>query len=152
VNNLLTLKQIASELNLPPSTVAFYKNTFSEYMPAVKIGRYVKYEPAALEIIAIISKGFKNNQEQQQIKELLNSKFALNIEEMETEPTTTTVTTTTQQQPTALEKASLKALAQANSEIFFLRDLVKKQTALIEELSRPWYEKFFIRKGRDNDK
>ncbi len=143
MNNLLTLKQIAAELNLPPSTVKYYRDMFPEYMPGVKGGRYVKYEPPALEIIDTISKGFKNNLEQQQIRELLNSKFALNIEPAENEPTTTTVATTEQQQ--------LMVLSQAKDEINFLRELVNKQAALIEELSKPWYIKMFTRQKGDDD-
>ncbi len=123
---LLTLKQIAQRLNMPPSTVKYYRDKYADYMPGVKAGRYMKYEPEAIEIIQIIADGVKNNLQQQHINEQLSAKFALNIEQTELRTTATTTATTEQQQTDISSKDNNKALAQANKEIYFLRQLVQE--------------------------
>lgn len=117
---LLTLQQIAEELNLSPSTVRYYRKTYKEFMPGVKAGRYEKFQPEAIEIIRLIAEGYSSNLQQQQIKEQLSAEFAVNIEQNETAVAATTTAATQQQQ----------------TEIEFLRELVKRQAAIIEELTR----------------
>ncbi len=97
---LLTLQQIADRLNMPPSTVKYYRDKYADFMPGVKSGRYLKYEPEAVEVIKVIAEGIKNNLQQQDIIDLLSEKFALNIEQNEDEQSTATTTATTQQQQT----------------------------------------------------
>jgi len=41
---LLTLQEIAKQLNMAPSTVRYYKNQYQEFMPGVKAGRFMKYD------------------------------------------------------------------------------------------------------------
>jgi DNA-binding transcriptional MerR regulator len=117
---LLTLQQIADELNLSPSTIRYYRKTYKEFMPGVKAGRYEKFQPEAIEIMKLIAEGYSNNLQQYEIRKALSAEYALNIEQTETKPAATTTTATKQQQ----------------SEIEFLRELVKRQQAIIEELSR----------------
>ena len=131
-------------------------------MPGVKIGRYMKYEPEAIEVIRVIAEGYNSNQQQQQIKEQLQGKFALNIEQNSDQDITATTTAATQQQQHSnnelmnleeWKKAQNKALAQANNEIFYLRELVQQQQSTINELTnkllqieskqRPWYKRIF---------
>ncbi len=123
---LLTLKQIAQRLNMPPSTVKYYRDKYADYMPGVKAGRYMKYEPEAIEIIQIIADGVKNNLQQQHINELLSAKFALNIEQTELRTTATTTATTEQQQTDITSKDHYKLIAALRDEIFFLRDQVNQ--------------------------
>ena len=154
---LLTLQEIAKRLDMPPSTVRYYRNKYSEFMPEVKAGRYVKYEPEAIEIIKFIAAATAATKQQQEIKELLSAKYALNIEENEPgESTTATATTPRQQQTEFSIKAHYRLLAQANHEIFFLRDLVMELQQDNRELTRrllqlkaperlPWYKRIFDR-------
>ena len=127
---LLTLQEIAKRLDMPPSTVRHYKELYSDFMPGVKSGRYMKYEPEAVEVIQTIAEGYKNNLQQQDIREQLQAKFALNIEENETALTATTTATTKQQQPN---------LEQFNLLVDVIRDqaeTIKQQAALIEQLTQ----------------
>ena len=120
MDKLLTIKEIAQRLDMAESTVKYYRDKFPEYMPTVKAGRYPKYKPEALEIFKIIAEGYSNNLQQQDIADRLSADFALNAEQTETGLAATTAAATNQQQ----------------SEIEFLREIIKRQAAIIEELSR----------------
>ncbi len=137
---LLTLQEIAERLNMPPSTVRYYRNKYKEFMPEVKAGRYKKYEPEAIEIIKFIAAATAATQQQQEIKEALSAKFALNIEQstndQESGATATTTAATQQQQTYIGNKDNHKALAQANKEIYFLRQLVQELQQDNRELTR----------------
>jgi DNA-binding transcriptional MerR regulator len=157
---LLTLQEIAERLNMPPSTVRYYRNKYKEFMPEVKAGRYMKYEPEAVEIIKFIAAATAATQQQQEIKELLSAKFALNIEKntdgQESTAATAAATTTQQQQTDIVNKEHYRILAQANQEIYFLRQLVQELQQDNRELTRqllqikaperrPWYKRIFNR-------
>ena len=127
---LLTLKEIASRLDISPSLASYYRQQYSEFMPGVKVGRYMKFEPEAIEIMRDIAAGYKNNLQQYEIKEQLSAKYAINIEEFNNKPATTTAQ---QQQHSEHLTGLIMAL---NDELVFMREQVKRQQALIEELTR----------------
>ncbi len=136
---LLTLQEIADRLNMPASTVRYYARTFREYMPGVKVGRYLKYEPEAIEVVKVIAEGFNSNQQQQQVRGQLQEKFALNIEQNtnEQEPGTTAATTEQQQQQTDIVKYEhAKLTAALRDEIYFLRGQVQELQNDNRELTR----------------
>jgi DNA-binding transcriptional MerR regulator len=150
--DLLTLQEIAERLNMPPSTVRYYKDQYQEFMPSVKAGRYPKYEPEAVEIIRFIAAATTANQQQQDIKELLSAKFALNIEENEkgqSVATTTATAATTQQQQTDITIYQ-NHITDLKSEIEFLREelcykdaILLKTLQQLADLQRPWWRKLF---------
>lgn len=70
----MTLPQIARLLNIPVSTVRYYKDRFSQFMPEWGEGRTKKYTPETIEVIKIISESMKDNLSDRQIQELLLSK------------------------------------------------------------------------------
>jgi DNA-binding transcriptional MerR regulator len=136
---LLTLQQISDRLNIPPSTVKYYRDKYKEFMPGVKSGRYMKYQPEAVEVIKFIATATTATKQQQEIKNLLSEKFALNIEQNEGEESTATTaaaTATTQQQQTEISiyKGYVKDL---RDEILFLRDeLAYKDMILLKTIER----------------
>jgi DNA-binding transcriptional MerR regulator len=136
---LLTLQQISDRLNIPPSTVKYYRDKYKEFMPGVKSGRYMKYQPEAVEVIKFIATATTATKQQQEIKNLLSEKFALNIEQNEDEQSTATTaaaTATTQQQQTEISiyKGYVKDL---RDEILFLRDeLAYKDMILLKTIER----------------
>jgi DNA-binding transcriptional MerR regulator len=150
---LLTLQEIAARLNMAPSTVRYYKNQYQEFMPGVKAGRFMKYEPEAIEIIKFIAAATAATKQQQDIKELLSAKFALNIEENEkgqSVAATAAAAATVQQQQTDITIYQ-NYVADLKSEIEFLREeLCYKDTILLKTLQqleqerRPWYKKIFL--------
>jgi DNA-binding transcriptional MerR regulator len=152
---LLTLQDIATKLQLPPSTVRYYRQQYREFMPEVKAGRYSKYQPEAVEIIKFIAAATTATKQQQEIKELLSAKFALNIEQNDNEQltaTTAATTATTQQQQTEFtSKDSYKLIAALRDEIFFLREQNRRLTEKLLQLPSPdrrsWWQNIFNRRG-----
>ncbi len=137
---LLTLQEIAQRLDMAPSTVRYYRNKYKEFMPEVAAGRYKKYRPEAVEIIEFIAAATAATKQQQEIKELLSAKYPLNIEqnskEESTAATATTTAATQQQQTDIVNKENYRLIAQANKEIFFLRELVHELRQDNRELTR----------------
>ncbi len=132
-NELLTIKEISRRLGLAESTVKYYRDRFPEFMPTVEIGRYPKYKPEALEIFKIIAEGYSDNLQQQDIADRLSAEYAINTEQSETSLAAATAAATGQQ----LEvKENYRVLAQANSEIYYLRQLVKDLQQDNTELTR----------------
>ncbi len=152
--DLLTLQEISERLNIPPSTCRYYAKTYSDYMPGVKTGRYMKYEPEAIEIIKVIAEGYSSNLQQQQIREQLQGKFALNIDNKENESTATTTAATKQQQTEISSYGESRAMFE-----YIIKEqaeIIRQQAAIIERLTRQlepgkparsWLQKLF-RKGK----
>jgi DNA-binding transcriptional MerR regulator len=53
--DLLTMAEIARRLDLPESTVRYYRDRFPEFVPAVGEGRARRYRPEALEALRTIA-------------------------------------------------------------------------------------------------
>ena len=52
---LLTIAQIAKQLDLPESTVRYYRDRFSEYIPTTGEGRGRRYKGEAVEVFRFIA-------------------------------------------------------------------------------------------------
>lgn len=154
---LLTIKEIAQQLDLPPSTVQYYRDNFAEYIPAVKHGRYLKYEAEALEVIRDISEYYKHNETKQGIKERLSLKYALNIEQTKQGELAATTTTVQQQQYNSelvvYEKQinSLLEIIRERDQAVKRRDEImlhllkqlRETEAALEYERLPWWRKIF---------
>lgn len=68
---LLTLKEISRRLNVPESSIRYYRDRFLEYLPARGEGRKRRYRSDALEIFRTIVQGYKNDQNAEEIKKRL---------------------------------------------------------------------------------
>lgn len=55
MSTLHTLREIASTLGLPESTVRYYRDAFSSYVPTVGRGRRRRYPPAAIDVLRRIA-------------------------------------------------------------------------------------------------
>jgi len=124
---LLTLKQIANRLNLPPATVKYYRDQFSDYMPAVNVGRYPRYGVEVLEIMQDIRRLFGEGFTREQVADHLKQNYAIN----QTAELTTTATATTIQQP-----EFLLDLMEKNADLLQEQhSTIANQAALIEKLT-----------------
>ncbi|MGM0971306.1 MAG: DUF3967 domain-containing protein [Bacillota bacterium] len=92
---LLTMTQIAKQLNLAESTARFYRDRFENYIPSVGEGRKKRYKPETIEVLRFIAEGFKRNLTATDIEEGLSRMIARNTE---FEEVTATTTATAQQQ------------------------------------------------------
>jgi DNA-binding transcriptional MerR regulator len=56
-----TLREIAREMNLPESTLRYYRDAFELHIPTVGLGRRRRYPGASREIFQLIADGFAQN-------------------------------------------------------------------------------------------
>ena len=102
--DLLTITGIAQKLGMPESTVRYYRNKFSDFIPMVGEGRKRRYKPETLEIISLIEKMFRENQTAIDIAKCLARKFPQNIEfEMQPQQVPQEIATTQQPQNIPLD-------------------------------------------------
>jgi DNA-binding transcriptional MerR regulator len=157
--DLLTLQEIAARLDMPPSTVRYYRQKYKEFMPEVAAGRYSKFQLEAVEIIKDIAAATAATMQQQEIREMLSAKYPLNIEKIDDgnlAATTATTTATTQQQQTD------NSLTVYERQIYGLMEIIKERDeevkrrdelmlhllkqlrdteAQLEYARRPWWKK-----------
>lgn len=77
VKKLLSVAEIARELELPESTVHYWKNRFAQHLPSVGRGRQKRFKPEAIEIFSIISTLLKEGHTARDVKERLSQDFPL---------------------------------------------------------------------------
>ena len=63
-----TLRDIAREVNLPESTIRYYRDAFAAYIPTVGLGRRRRYAPEALDIFRMIVDGFAQSLSREDIE------------------------------------------------------------------------------------
>src|SRR5262245_52519518 len=63
-----TIRDIARELNLPESTIRYYRDAFALYLPAWGMGRRRRYPPESLELLRLIADGYAQNQSREEIE------------------------------------------------------------------------------------
>lgn len=120
----LTIKQIADTLQIPESTIRFYRDRFEEYVPSIGTGRKRRYPENAIEVFRIIAESYERNMTAEEIKERLSLEFARNIDILETNSSSATVT-----QQEEFQKVT-SMLAQA------IREVATTQQYLIEQLEQ----------------
>jgi len=77
VNEYLSLREIGRRLNIPPSSVVYYKDRFAQHIPhAGGTGRRKKYPAEAITIFKEIRDMFDKNWSTEQIEESLTRGFA----------------------------------------------------------------------------
>lgn len=72
---LLTIAEIAKQLDIPESTVRFYRDRFESFVPSVGEGRKKRYLPEAAEVLRFIAESFKRNETATEIEEALSRVF-----------------------------------------------------------------------------
>ncbi|WP_029896384.1 MerR family transcriptional regulator [Desulfohalovibrio reitneri] len=77
---LLSIANIARELNIPESTLHYWKNRFAEYLPSVGRGRQKRFRPEALDVFRTISDMLKMGHTTRDVKQELTGMYPLNIE------------------------------------------------------------------------
>lgn len=146
-SDLLTIAEIAKRLELPESTVRYYRNRFDEYIPSVGEGRSRRYKKEALEVFAVIADGLRNNETATSVKNTLDRTFPRNID-IEDEP----------QQPMAVEQQQLisgqQAIAfkQAMEEMAAALSRIADQEEEIKNLKEEVVKLHKIQEQQDNER
>ncbi|MFW6054480.1 MAG: MerR family transcriptional regulator [Thermodesulfobacteriota bacterium] len=74
--DLLTIKEISRELEVPESNLRYYRDRFEDFLPSVGQGRKRRYKKGALDVFRFIVQGFQNDKTSDQIAEELPKHFS----------------------------------------------------------------------------
>ena len=79
-DNLYTIKDLARELNVGESTVRFWRDRFSEFVPSVGQGKRRKYRSDALEALRFIKQESNRSKSAEQIKDELSRQQPIEVD------------------------------------------------------------------------
>ena len=71
-SRLYTIRDVARELGLPESTVRYYRNAFSAYLPSVGAGRRRRYPAEAIPLLRLVAEGYAQNRPRAEIEQALS--------------------------------------------------------------------------------
>jgi len=74
---VLSVAEIARELELPESTVHYWKNRFAQHLPSVGRGRQKRFRPEAVEVFATISRLLKEGHTARDVMDQLAQSYPL---------------------------------------------------------------------------
>ena len=142
---LYTIAKMAKTLKIPESTVRFYRDRHSEFLPYQGTGRKKRYKEEALKALRTIAELAKRNLTAEEIEEQLSQEYSRNVEAGNE---TTGIIAVEQQESIARALTdNLKAIADQKQEIQELREEVKEISNLVK-LS--WWERM-KKKGSSNN-
>lgn len=79
---VLSVAEIARELELPESTVHYWKNRFAQHLPSVGRGRQKRFKPEAIEVFATISRLLKEGHTARDVMDQLSQAYPLQADAM----------------------------------------------------------------------
>lgn len=79
---VLSVAEIARELELPESTVHYWKNRFAQHLPSIGRGRQKRFKPEAIEIFATISRLLKEGHTARDVMDQLAQSYPLQADAM----------------------------------------------------------------------
>lgn len=79
---VLSVAEIARELELPESTVHYWKNRFAQHLPSVGRGRQKRFRPEAVEVFATISQLLKEGHTARDVMDQLSRAYPLQADAM----------------------------------------------------------------------
>ncbi len=80
---LLSVAEIARRINVPESTVHYWKNRFARHLPSKGSGRQKRFKPQAVEIFMAISTMLKEGSTVGDVMERLQGEYPLNAERLD---------------------------------------------------------------------
>jgi DNA-binding transcriptional MerR regulator len=75
----LTFKQVAEKAGVNPSTAAFQRNKFEEFIPSIGEGRHRRYNDESVEVIKITSTMYSQGKSYEEIKDFLENKYGVQV-------------------------------------------------------------------------
>jgi len=79
---VLSVAEIARELELPESTVHYWKNRFAQHLPSVGRGRQKRFKPEAIEVFSTISRLLKEGHTARDVMDQLGQAYPLQADAM----------------------------------------------------------------------
>lgn len=112
---VLSVAEIARELELPESTVHYWKNRFAQHLPSIGRGRQKRFKPEALEIFANISRLLKEGHTARDVMEQLSQAYPLQADAMPENPTVPSTTYSANAMEPAMQMAAAIGMEIAKS-------------------------------------
>jgi len=88
---VLSVAEIARELELPESTVHYWKNRFAQHLPSVGRGRQKRFKPEAVEVFGTISRLLKEGHTARDVMDQLSHEYPLQADTVAQEGAIATV-------------------------------------------------------------
>ena len=79
---VLSVAEIARELELPESTVHYWKNRFAQHLPSVGRGRQKRFRPEAVEVFSTIARLLKEGHTARDVMDQLSQSYPLQADAM----------------------------------------------------------------------
>lgn len=86
-NRLLSVAEIARQLDVPESTLHYWKNRFAQYLPSFGRGRLKRFRPEAVEAFGLIASLLKSGHSSEEVMAELAGRFPLNAQAVAPAPT-----------------------------------------------------------------
>ncbi len=125
---LLTISAIAQSLGKSESTIRYYRDQYSDYLPYVGDGRRRLYRPEALTVLRKVCDCYAAGMAASAIKAILASEFAVNIQEQLPQPCEVGKDANPQ------NKTDLGVFAEVRDEIATLRRAQERTNDLLEAI------------------
>ncbi len=122
-----SIAEMAQELNLPESTVRYYRDRFKNYVPAVKKGGRKVYDDQALEALRIIAENLRKGETAATAEEQLSLIFSQTIDSKE-------IAAAGQQQPGFSREDWQKELESRQQLVDSMKELNKSILSLTEKI------------------
>jgi len=78
-NRLYSIAAVARHLDVPESTLHYWKNRFRDHLPCLGEGRGRRFRPEALEIFRVIAEGLGRGMSVDEVKADLADRFPVNV-------------------------------------------------------------------------
>ena len=78
-NRLYSIAAVARQLDVPESTLHYWKNRFRDHLPCLGQGRGRRFRPEALEIFRAIAEGLGRGLSVDEVKADLSGRFPVNV-------------------------------------------------------------------------
>lgn len=111
--------EIARELNLPESTVRYYRDRFRNYVPATKRGGRKVYDEQALEALRIVAEGLRKGETAATVEDRLSLSFSQIID-------------TEEETAAAQQQRSSNALIVYEAQIYNLLEVIKERDKAVK--------------------
>lgn len=106
MKKLMTIAEVAKELDIPESTARYYRDSFIDYIPSVGEGRKKRYRSETVEVLRFIAEGFKRKLTAIEIESGLSQMFPRNFEVEQ--PTAVTTAAAQQQSENEVKQYALQ--------------------------------------------
>lgn len=125
---LMTIAEIAKHLELPESTVRYYRDRFAPYVPSVGEGRGRRYRPEALAVLRFIADALRSGVPAEDVEVALRARFPVTVEPQQQ-------SAATQQQQSARPQQSAAVMRELIADA--LRSIAEETTQpLLDELRK----------------